>query len=693
MASGSFTLTRTGSTSQYITFTCNWSSTSNGSSANTSTVKVTVTAEKSSSSTASTYGSQTTTVKVDGNAQSASGSFTVAPGKTITLLSKSWTVAHNNNGTKSVTIDVDVGGNVMSGYGAKTVTLDTIPRYPTFTVALASKEETTITLDWSSDSTIDYLWYSINKGSTWNGVNITDAKSGSYTVTGLSPLTSYYVYIRLRRKDSGLYKQWNSDSIQTYGYPYATSMPGFTIGDKLTLKFYNPLKRSITVNILGADNSQISHDVTTGTSITGYAGEVVVNRLYASIPNAIQGQYSVKVTYGSSTRTNLGGYYSIAKNKCYPVINSVSYKDTNTQTTTITENDQLIIQNKSLVNFTAAGVTGTNSATISRVTVNINGMNSNLTLTGDTATGYDAVINSSSDFTATITATDSRGLTISKNITVKMLEWHSPTAIVTARRENNYYSDTALTVDAEYSSLNGKNTITITYRYYKGTIDITEHSITDGATEIITLDNNYEWTIEVFLTDKLGGNSIKITVPRGIPIIYFDRLLSSVGINCFPKNEKSLEVNGTQIVEKNIITGTSNGVMNMAVETPTKIQLLNSKVVGGKLSLSSDHGILIGEHSNYALISGQMNIQYLKSVAGTRKVYIYKLPQGDTYLTTIATTRMYFPSDATDESVDLSISPRIVEVAEGDQLFLYYYVLHQYEWIGTGTYLTVEIVG
>jgi hypothetical protein len=42
-----------------------------------------------------------------------------------------------------------------------------------------------------------------------------------------------------------------------------------------------------------------------------------------------------------------------------------------------------------------------------------------------------------------------------------------------------------------------------------------------------------------------------------MPIIYFDRLKSSVGINCFPQNEKSLEINGDPIDDFITETGTS----------------------------------------------------------------------------------------------------------------------------------------
>ena len=162
MASGSFNLTRTGSTSSYVSFVCNWSSKSNGSSANSSTVYVDVIASKSSSSSSNTWGSHSTSASVDGSSQSNSGSFTLTPGGSITLLSKSYTVKHADNGSKSTTISVSVGGDVMWASGSANITLDTIPRASG--IACSSPnigDAATITIDRKSSSFTNTVTYQI----------------------------------------------------------------------------------------------------------------------------------------------------------------------------------------------------------------------------------------------------------------------------------------------------------------------------------------------------------------------------------------------------------------------------------------------------------------------------------------------------------------------------------------------------
>ena len=49
------------------------------------------------------------------------------------------------------------------------------------------------------------------------------------------------------------------------------------------------------------------------------------------------------------------------------------------------------------------------------------------------------------------------------------------------------------------------------------------------------------------MADLLGSATYNLTVERGIPIVFFDRLKKSVGINCFPQNDNSVESDGLQL--------------------------------------------------------------------------------------------------------------------------------------------------
>jgi len=520
---------------------------------NTSTLSISLVLKRPSSISSSSTKSASCTI----NGTKYTWSGTIGGSGDKTLISKTQTVTHNTDGTKTIniaaSIDLDITwGGVALGTisNSGTMTLTQIPRYATSLQSMAAKTETSISMNWSSDSTIDYIWYSTNNGSSWTGINVTDGKSGTYTITSLSANTTYQVKTRVRRKDSQLTTDSVALSITTYAYPYCNSMPNLTIGNKLTLGFYNPLNRSITVNILGADNSQISNDTTTGTSISGYNNATVQSRWYNSIPNSKSGTYKVKVTYGSNVTTNTGGTYSINENNCKPSIGSVTYQDTNSTTTAITENNQLIISNQSKVKFTASNLSAINGASVSSCKLTLNGNNYNMSISGSSATVNNIVIDSAINLTGVVTLTDSRGLTATKNVSVSMEDWVLPTAIITLNRQNNYYDATNLNVNADYSSLNGKNTITIKARYKQVTASSygAYQTLQDGVTSVLTLNNKFEWNVQVVVQDLFGSTTYNLTVGIGLPIIYFDRLLHSVGINCFPTNEQTLEVNGYDLM-------------------------------------------------------------------------------------------------------------------------------------------------
>ena len=455
-------------------------------------------------------------------------------------------IPHTANGTKTFSASAEAGiyTVAVNCTGSGSWTLPAIPRTATVNQSLASKTETTAKIKWTSDAIIDYIWYSTNNGSTWSGLDVADGTSGSYTISGLFPNTAYQIKTRVRRKDSQLTTDSSALAVTTYDYPYCNSMPDFIIGSKLTLGFYNPLGRTITVNIIGADNSQISNDTTTGTSLSGYNGDTVQNSLYASIPSAKSGQYKVKVTYGTHIDTKNGGTYRVNENVCLPSIGAVAYQDTNATTIALTGNNQDIVRNKSVVQYSATGLSAQKSATVSSCKVTVNGTDYNLSISGTSATGGNAVIDSGMALDAVFTVTDSRGLTATKSVTINMLDWHAPSAIISCQRVNNFYSETDIKVDASYASINGNNAITITYQATENNQarTVISGTLTNNVTSQVSLDNEYEWEIVITLTDSLGGTaSYTVYLSKGMPMVFYDTLRKSVGINCFPSKDGVLE--------------------------------------------------------------------------------------------------------------------------------------------------------
>lgn len=154
-------------------------------------------------------------------------------GSPVTLISKSKTVTHGSDGTKNCSISATFNTNGTSTgtvSASGTAVLTTIPRYATSNQSVAEKTDTEIKMNWSSDSTCDYIWYSIDNGSHWTAVGSVNAKSGSYKITGLSPKTAYNIKTRVRRKDSQLTTDSDKLTVTTYGANYFT----LTLEDQTT---------------------------------------------------------------------------------------------------------------------------------------------------------------------------------------------------------------------------------------------------------------------------------------------------------------------------------------------------------------------------------------------------------------------------------------------------------------------------
>ena len=126
-------------------------------------------------------------------------------------------IPHNDDGSKTINIKVKLYKTV--GYGTydpgecnvdANFTLTTIPRYfsSTPSMSVTNITETSAKINWSTPETCANVNYRIGANGTWATVTTdANAKSGSYTVTGLRHNTSYTIYGDFKRRDSGLWSQ------------------------------------------------------------------------------------------------------------------------------------------------------------------------------------------------------------------------------------------------------------------------------------------------------------------------------------------------------------------------------------------------------------------------------------------------------------------------------------------------------
>ena len=486
--------------------------------------------------------------------------------KTGTVLaSGQFTIPHNEDGTKTFTASCTAGifehDPNVSGSGSWS--LPQIQRGALVqSLTLAARAETTLTYNWQTDKECSAVYYNLyTNGGEFirTSSSIGSGTSGGFVIDNLTPATFYKIQLKCVCNDITTYSKTLDE--RTYNYPYASSLPDFVIGDKVEIGIANPLGHTVTVEMIAANNV-VGSIQTSGTSVKGFDGASAQSVLYAAIPSSLRDSYIIRVTYGTHDPIyTQGGYFSVNEETNAPAVIG-SYADVNSTSSAITGDDQDIVQNFSSVRYTAA-LTAKNGASISSVKVTVNGHTYNLTVSGSSATGGNAAITSGSNVTAEFEVTDSRGLKGYDSVEVTVLAWNTPSGILTIARQDNFYTATNVKCDANVSSI-GSNAPTITYAATKegDSSPSVTGTLTDNVTSVVNLDNDYAWDITVTVTDSFGGStSYTAHISRGMPIIYFDRIKSSVGVNCFPSGSKTFEVGGDVIINGKKLKFESNGTV------------------------------------------------------------------------------------------------------------------------------------
>ena len=498
MASGTISLGTSGAIIGQIV----WSSSSNGTSANSSQVMATIQVKKTSNTTQSTTGTWTGYLNINGDNRSFSIRKDVNKNAWVTLSSFTITKSHNSDGTGSCYISGKIQGpagtsqanSIVSGNA--TVTLDKIDRYATIMSA----------------------------------TNFTDIQN---------------------------------PTIQ-YSNPAGTNV--------------SSLQACISLN---GNNAEVPYrEISkTGTSYTFNLTEAERNTLRQAIPNSntLQVWFYVKTVLGGSI------FYSRIQ-ATMTIVNanptfSVAYLDTNSNTVNITNNNQQIIQNNSTLQINISSASAKKYSMLQSASIKVNGTTTtqNFGSSSTSITFNVGTLNVSSNLSVPVTVTDSRGNSTTTTITILVLSWSVPTAIINLARVSNFYTETNLTVNADYSSLNNNNTITIQYQIKK----VSESSygslvtIQDNVQTQFNADNQYSWNVKVIITDKIGSTIYNLLLYKGIPLMYWDRLLSSIGINCFPSNEYSVESSGL-LVDDVIYVGSQVLYDNYQMTTSGKQAILGS---------------------------------------------------------------------------------------------------------------------
>lgn len=165
------------SSNQYITIELETRVDSQSVENNTTTVSWWLRVRKSGSSTSDTWGNCSYAANIGGNAYSGSGQVRVSPGGATSLLSGTTTVAHNSDGSMTLSLSGSISGKITGSVSA-TQTLDTIPRGSAMTIdggTIGSKVVLHISAE--SDAFRHRVVYTFGSASEWV---LDDKPSGWY---------------------------------------------------------------------------------------------------------------------------------------------------------------------------------------------------------------------------------------------------------------------------------------------------------------------------------------------------------------------------------------------------------------------------------------------------------------------------------------------------------------------------------
>lgn len=488
--------------------------------------------------------------------------------------------------------------------------------------------------------------YSVNiNGSVYNGTipdydgySTVTLKSGSITVGHNSDGTkSISISFSVSDKAGQYYTSGNASSSGTMTLTaiprnaVITSAPNFNDEQDPTINYSNKAGDVVTsvqacISLTGALADITYRDIPkNGTSYTFNLTEAERNILRNATKNSNSRNlyFVIRTIINGNTLTNsaLRTLTIVNANPTFTNAN-VTYEDSNSSVVAITKNNQHIVQNKSKLKVNYTSATAKKGASISNYSFSLNGITQGVT--GSSGAVMFDEVNSSSNLTLTATVTDSRGNKTSVTKTITMLPYSVPTALVTLNRLNNYEDTTYLTVDGSIASVNSKNVMTIKYRYKKvGGSYNSFKTIEDNVKQTLTLDKNNEYIFNIVVTDSFNTSFDKeFPLGKGVFPLFIDVGKNSLGINCFPTNEKTIEIagdNGNNEVIYSMKTGTWTPTIGALNETDPTITYTHQR--GNYTKIGKMVFISLYLRGRITALKGTNNYACIKGIPFTAKDY------------------------------------------------------------------------
>lgn len=488
------------------------------------------------------------------------------------------TVTHNTNGKKTITckLEGEVDSWVPTGR-TKDLTLTNIDRTaPTVSMAINSITDTKISFTTTVSTSCDLWQYSLNDGAWTTFYSTNTSTAQSYTITGLSPNTSYTLKVRARKYSNYVYGSTSNASFSTYGGSLINSVNTVTAdASTVSITYSATVYNSDVTHTLELKNG--STTILTFSGISVVSGNNTITLSSSQRTTLLNAMSTIKSftgtfvlrTYVGSTEIGSGtsrtATVQTTSTNSTPTFSGFTYVDGNSTTVAVTGNNQILIQNKSSLMITCSAATAKNGASISSYSVSAGSVSKSSTSTSINV----GLIPNTGTVPVTVTAIDSRGYSKSVTVNVTVLAYNDIAFTqYSGRRENEIENTIQVAIQGSLtalmvSSVNKNALVTLRYRYKEtsssswsswynvtSAASVTSSGFTYNNNYLVSLDSEKSWNIEFNASDKLTSDTITLTIPQGIPLISYRP--KKVGINT-KEPRAPLELDGDIIIRDDSI--------------------------------------------------------------------------------------------------------------------------------------------
>lgn len=307
-----------------------------------------------------------------------------------------------------------------------------------------------------------------------------------------------------------------------------------------------------------------------------YNGNTEIGRSYADITLTVPSSAAPTLSVASAVVDGFSGRYLQGRSKCK-------------------------------LTFTASGQYG---ASISTRTVNGSAISSPWT---------SGILTSSGTVTYTCAVVDSRGYSKSVSVSISVDAYSVPTLSGvsvfrcdsggTAADDGTYISAKAT---ANYSSVSGTNTATLTYQYrvkngtYSAAVTMTSGTASVFGGGNIAITSSYDVLIKV--TDSVGNSAqTTITIPTSTVMLDFRPGMDGMGIGAYAEEANKLKINADWLIDAKGLTYTSYIALTRQRQPSGTGDYCHYQKLGNLILVQFSGGITSGTANNDAIATGLPN--------------------------------------------------------------------------------------